>query len=204
TNNEAVIYPVDSEGRPGIPEKYRKPTVSYTVEKETPVTPIVPSYTRLTVQKVWKLDDGGTAADSVKVQLTRNGIPYGEIKTLSADEGWTADWYVETGYSYDVVELDVPEGFTSSVEKAGYTFTVTNDDVKAAEPEQPDEPAAPDEPDTPDTPDEPQKPAQPEADDADTDAPQTGDAQDMGLWFVLLAVTAGGLGVTLRLSRKQR
>ena len=33
TNNSATLYPVDSNGTPGEPEEFAKPTVSYTVEK---------------------------------------------------------------------------------------------------------------------------------------------------------------------------
>ena len=36
TNNSATLYPVDSNGTPGEPEEFLKPTVSYTVKKPEP------------------------------------------------------------------------------------------------------------------------------------------------------------------------
>lgn len=39
TNNSATLYPVDSNGTPGEPEDFAKPTVSYTVEKTATPTP---------------------------------------------------------------------------------------------------------------------------------------------------------------------
>ncbi len=35
TNNSATLFPVDSEEKPGEPQQFNKPTVSYTVEEET-------------------------------------------------------------------------------------------------------------------------------------------------------------------------
>lgn len=34
TNNSATLYPVDTNGQPGVAEEFAKPTVSYTVEEE--------------------------------------------------------------------------------------------------------------------------------------------------------------------------
>lgn len=36
TNNSATLYPVDSNSRPGQPENFRRPTVSYTIQTSRP------------------------------------------------------------------------------------------------------------------------------------------------------------------------
>jgi len=45
TNNQAVLYPVDSQNQEGLPELFGKPTVSYTVTGQTvdPTTPVDPT-----------------------------------------------------------------------------------------------------------------------------------------------------------------
>lgn len=86
-------------------------------------------YTSLAVKKVWKLDDGGAAADAVTVNLLKNGQVY-ETVTLSAANNWSKAWYLlDDGYRWTVEEADVPEGFTASVSKSGFTWTITNDDI---------------------------------------------------------------------------
>ena len=68
------------------------------------------------------------------------------------------------------VVVDVPEGFTSSMEKNGWTYTIINDDLPE-EPETP--PDEPDEPEEPDTPEEPETPPE-EPDEPETDIPDDG------------------------------
>ena len=47
TNNQAILYPVDSQGQKGLPELFGKPTVSYTVADQPvdPTDPTVPGTT---------------------------------------------------------------------------------------------------------------------------------------------------------------
>ncbi len=96
-----------------------------------------PSYTSVTVKKVWKLDDGGTAADSVKIALLKNGTAYDTI-VLNAENNWTHEWdNLDDAYTWTVREVEVPDGFQSSTKQDGTIFTITNDDI-------PVEPTVPD------------------------------------------------------------
>ncbi len=94
-----------------------------------------PGATQVTVNKVWKLDNGGTAADSVQAQLYQNGTAYGDPVTLSEGTNWAHTWEnlpkADTSgneYTWTVQEVNVPNGFTSSVTGEDNTFTITNDD----------------------------------------------------------------------------
>lgn len=103
----------------------------------------------VTVKKVWKLDDGGKATDSVTVILLRNGEEYKRV-TLSGENHWTYTWKELSGkFVWSVMEENVPDGFTSRVRRSGRSFTITNDDKPA--PKQPAEPASPAKPSLPDT-----------------------------------------------------
>jgi hypothetical protein len=91
--------------------------------------------TQVSVHKVWKLDDGRTAASSVQAQLYRNGEAYGDPVTLSAGNHWSYLWTGLTKtdaqgntISWTVREVNVPSGFTSTVTGTDRSFTITNDD----------------------------------------------------------------------------
>lgn len=122
----------------------------------------VDSYTSVSVKKVWKLDDGGTAADSVKVALLRNGTEY-ETVTLDDSNNWSYTWSrLNDKYNWTVQEVEVPDGFTAFIDRAsGNSFTITNNDEPST-PDNPDNPDDPDEPDNPDIPDEPGNPDNPD------------------------------------------
>ena len=82
--------------------------------------------TDITIRKVWNTDASAEAADSVTVQLLRDGVMV-ESATLSAENDWRVTYRnmpVSDGYS--VVEVDVPDGFTATYAKQGNFFTVTN------------------------------------------------------------------------------
>ena len=133
-----------------------------------------PSYTRLTVNKEWILDDGGEAPASVTVELLRNNRVHDEV-TLDEDNGWTHTWtHLNDSYNWKVREADVPDGFTAEVSHRGTIWTITNDDIPEdpeTPPEEPDEPDTPEDPDTPDEPDIPGTPDEP-------DVPDTPDTPD--------------------------
>lgn len=87
------------------------------------------SDTGLTVEKVWTLDDGGKAAASVQVELLRDGQRY-EIVELNEKNGWSYTWdQLNDKYEWSVAEVNVPEGFTSTVSHQGNQWTITNDDI---------------------------------------------------------------------------
>ena len=156
------------------------------------------TYTHVSVRKVWRLDDGGTAADSVTVHLLRGGT-VADTVVLDADNSWTYTWTrLDDRYVWTVEEADVPDGFTAAVTRSGWTFTIINDDTGEPEdPEDPDEPPSPDipedpdqptEPDLPDTPDTPDTPDVPE----NPDVPSTGDPTWNGPLALLCLTSLAG------------
>ena len=80
----------------------------------------------ITIKKVWNTDESTDVTENVTMQLLRNG---NVIRTaiLSDVNDWqvTYDGMPESD-EYEVKELDVPEGFTATYSKSGYTYTVTN------------------------------------------------------------------------------
>lgn len=86
----------------------------------------VAGFTSVTIKKVWNTDSSAKAADSVTVQLLRDGTV---VKTATLNE--TNNWqitYTDMPLSdaYSVKEVDVPKGFTATYTQDGYVFTVTN------------------------------------------------------------------------------
>ena len=86
----------------------------------------VAKLTDVTIKKVWNTDAVTKTADSVTIQLLRNGFVV-ETATLSAQNNWQV-MYPDMPESdvYSVVEVDIPEGFTATYSQSGYVFTVTN------------------------------------------------------------------------------
>lgn len=160
-----------------------------------------PSYTSLTVNKEWILDDGGEAPASVTVELLRNNRVHEEV-TLDEDNDWTYTWtHLDDSYNWKVQEADVPEGFTAEISHRGTIWTITNDDIpedpetppeepdEPDEPDTPEEPGAPDEPGTPDEPDTPDEPGTPDGPDTPDEPtlPQTGQS-----WWPVWALAIAG------------
>lgn len=98
------------------------------------VNTMTQAYTDLIVRKAW--NDANDAQklrpQSVTVDVTRNGQTITTL-TLNAANRWTQTltqlpMVDDNGeaYDYDVVENDVPEGYTASVVTRGMTFTVIN------------------------------------------------------------------------------
>ena len=167
-----------------------------------------PSYTSLTVNKVWVLDDGGEAPVSVTVELLRNNRVYEEV-TLDEDNDWSHTWTrLDARYNWKVQEADVPDGFTAEVSHRGTIWTITNDDIpedpetppeepdEPDEPDTPEDPVTPDEPDVPDTPDTPDEPNTPN----EPTLPQTG--QNWRLVWIL-AITGAVLVLVGILGKKR-
>lgn len=88
--------------------------------------------TEITVKKVW--DDDGSHPDSVTVALIYTAEDSGEFSTeiydtmeLNGDNEWQYTWSdLEASYVWQIVEEDIPEGYTVSVNQEGTSFTVTN------------------------------------------------------------------------------
>ncbi len=80
----------------------------------------------VTVKKVWNTNASAKAADSVTVQLRRNGKVV-KTATLSDENNWQVTYTdLPQSDAYSIKEVNVPEGFTATYSKAGYVFTVTN------------------------------------------------------------------------------
>lgn len=98
------------------------------------VNTMTQAYADLIVRKAW--NDANDAQklrpQSVTVDVTRNGQTITTL-TLNAANRWTQmltqlPMFDDNGeaYDYDIVENDVPEGYTASVVTRGTTFTVIN------------------------------------------------------------------------------
>lgn len=134
--------------------------------------------TEIRANKEWTIDNGGTRADSVTVQLYCDGQPWGDPVTLSDSNDWTTLWEeLPVGHSWSVVEINVPAGFTSSVTQEDGVITITNDDIPTdiPDPERPDPDPDDPEPEDPDDPTDIPDPEKPDTDDPDdpTDIPDT-------------------------------
>ena len=131
--------------------------------------------TEIRANKEWTIDDGGTRADSVTVQLYCDGQPWSDPVTLSDSNDWTTLWEeLPVGHSWSVVEINVPAGFTSSVTQEDGVITITNDDIPTDIPdlERPDPDPEDPEPDDPTDIPDPEKPdPDPEDPDDPTDIP---------------------------------
>ena len=131
--------------------------------------------TEIRANKEWTIDNGGTRADSVTVQLYCDGQPWGDPVTLSDSNDWTTLWEeLPVGHSWSVVEINVPAGFTSSVTQEDSVITITNDDIPTdiPDPERPDPDPEDPEPDDPTDIPDPEKP------DPDPDDPEPEDPDD--------------------------
>lgn len=131
--------------------------------------------TEIRANKEWTIDNGGTRADSVTVQLYCDGQPWGDPVTLSDSNDWTTLWEeLPVGHSWSVVEINVPAGFTSSVTQEDGVITITNDDIPTdiPDPERPDPDPEDPEPDDPTDIPDPEKP------DPDPDDPEPEDPDD--------------------------
>lgn len=80
------------------------------------------------VRKVWndRNNSDGKRPDEVTVTLLRDGETY-ETVTLNASNGWKHQWNGLTdGHTWVIVETDVPDSYTMSVDQENKTTTITN------------------------------------------------------------------------------
>ena len=82
---------------------------------------------QLKVVKLWRGDDGRTdRPKSIEVEIFRDGISC-ETVTLSAENNWSYSWTAEDdGASWKVVERNIPDGYTMTVEQRDTSFVLTN------------------------------------------------------------------------------
>lgn len=123
--------------------------------------------TSVTAEKVWILDDGKTAADSVTVALYKDGEKYDSI-TLDKDNNWQYTWKNLPIAIWTVEEVNPPKGFKVSIKQNDNKFIITNDDIGDSvdpidpKPDNPDNPDKPVDPDKPDKPVDPTNPSDPD------------------------------------------
>ncbi len=86
----------------------------------------------LKVIKVWNKQNKNTKLpDSVTIELYKDEELIDTIK-LNEANNWTYTWDdIEKSDSYNVVEIDIPKGYTATYSQEGYVFTVTNTDKLA-------------------------------------------------------------------------
>lgn len=153
------------------------------------------STTSYTVVKEWEIPEESEVEqpNSVTVQLLHNGEVYDET-TLSEENNWQHTWNRLSRHgTWQVVEVDVPEGFTVSVDQTGKTFTVTNTaDEDIDEPDTPLDPGPGDGDGDGDGTD-PGDPDVPPVDIEDPDVPGTGLPQTGTLWWPVQVLTIAGI-----------
>ena len=96
------------------------------------------------VLKLWKGDNDDQRPENVEIEIFRDGISY-ETVILSQENNWSYSWKAKKDSSdWQVVERNVPSGYTMTVDERETTFVVTNT-------LNPDEPNVPKPPQTGDT-----------------------------------------------------
>ena len=91
----------------------------------TPKTDIA-KLTSITIQKVWNTDESTSAADSVTVQLLKDGVVIATAVLNDENEWRIVYTNMPESDSYSIVEVDIPQGFVAAYTQNGYIFTVTN------------------------------------------------------------------------------
>ena len=94
----------------------------------------------LKVLKLWRGDENrNDRPESVEVEIFCNGTSY-ETVILSEENHWAYNWSAkDDGSTWTVVERNVPQGYTVTVEQRQTTFVLTN----TWTPTEPDDPVTP-------------------------------------------------------------
>ncbi len=92
------------------------------------------------VLKLWRGDEGRTdRPESIEIEIFCNGSSYRTV-ILSEENHWAYSWSVlDDGSRWTVVERNVPQGYTATVEERQSTFVLTNTRI----PTDPDIPVKP-------------------------------------------------------------
>lgn len=93
---------------------------------------------QLKILKLWKGDEGSKSRPgSIEVEIFKDGISYQRV-TLSEANNWSYSWTVKAdGAMWNVVEKNVPEGYTMTVEQKDTSFVITNTSQKPPTPKPP-------------------------------------------------------------------
>ena len=92
------------------------------------------------VLKLWRGDEGRSdRPESVEVEIFRDGISYEKV-VLSEENHWSYTWSAkDDGANWSVVERNVPQGYTMTVEERESSFVITNTLISST-PDDPDNP----------------------------------------------------------------
>ncbi len=105
-------------------------TLMVTERKADPEPIVEDDEIKVNVQVVWNDNDNAERRrpESVSVQLYQNGEALGEPVVIDAEHGWTYTWSdLEADASYEVVQTEVPEGYSSYREgDQNRGFIITN------------------------------------------------------------------------------
>lgn len=97
----------------------------YSVEIDVKHSTEIEEIADLQVVKQWK-DDGKNRPEEIEIELLQ-GKDVFETVTLNANNGWRYVWEeLGAGTEWSIVEKDVPEGYTVTVDREDNTFIVTN------------------------------------------------------------------------------
>ncbi|MCL1895597.1 MAG: Cna B-type domain-containing protein [Clostridiales bacterium] len=130
----------------------------------------------VSVYKIWRTPS--VHPNEIKVQLFRDGEPYGSAVSLNAGNYWRYTWdSLNPNHTWTVDEIDVPGGFIKTVsgdEATGFIITNTW------------------------TPDGPPPPTPPPAPGEPPVIPKTFDPANLPLWIMLSITSAAGLVLLIR------
>lgn len=91
----------------------------------SPKTEVV-RLTSITIKKVWNTDPSTKPAESVTVQLLRNGNVI-KTATLNEKNNWQITYTdMPQSDAYTIQEVNIPNDFTATYKQDAYVFTVTN------------------------------------------------------------------------------
>ena len=122
TNNSAVLYPVNSQGKEGTPAEFPKPTVSYTIKKQDP-GPSGNKF-RFTFTKIWQ----GEKADGITWTLyNADGAVVSKKfnKKVTDEYTWNYETWFRDDAGYYLVE-EVPDGYAATYKNVGTYADVTD------------------------------------------------------------------------------
>lgn len=114
-----------------LPMKDAEGTLWYDVKVESKYE-IIQDTSKLSVLKVWKDETTHYRPEKIQVQLVNTVT--GEVRDtvdLSKSNNWRYTWNdLPAGYTWTVVEKEVPEHYTLSVKRDGFTIELTNSSSK--------------------------------------------------------------------------
>lgn len=156
----------------------------------------------LKVLKLWKGDQGQTnRPESVTVEIFRDGVSC-ETVVLSEENHWCYTWSAkDDGAIWSVVERNVPQGYSMTVEQKESAFVLTNTWTPTP-PEDPDDSTNPTDPTDSTNPSEPSNPTTPTTPKDPDEPPKTGDTTNI-LLYILLMTISGTMLIVLGVTGKK-